>query len=188
VDRGLAGAPVSQRLQDGFEAVLKKAPGIEVVGYFNGNYALGPEQAGVANLLAANPQVDGILSQAYGTGALKALQDAGRPIVPITAAAFNGAALICLNTPGAKCILGANPPYLSALSLKLAVDVRDGSKPDSKDVLVRTPLLSNDVAAADPGAVALEIGKTAFPDQPPGLSLPVSPTWVQITPAEATGS
>ncbi len=187
VDRGLAGAPVSQRLQDGFETVLKKAPGIEVVGYFNGNYALGPEQAGVANLLAANPRVDGILSQAYGTGAMKALQEAGRPMVPITAAAFNGTALACLDTAGAKCILGPNPPYLSAVALKLAVDVLDGRKPASKDVLIRTPLLTNDVADAGPGAEAIVAGKTAFPDQPPGLSLPVSPSWVRITPAEATG-
>jgi ribose transport system substrate-binding protein len=187
VDRGLAGAPVSRRLQDGFEAVLKKAPGIEIVGYFNGNYALGPEQAGVADLLAANPKVDGILSQAYGTGAMKALQEAGRPMVPITAAAFNGTALACLNIPNAKCILGPNPPYLSAEALRLAVAVLDGDKPPSKDILVRTPLLTNDLADAGPGAVAIAPGKTAFSDQPPGLSLPISPDWVRITPAEATG-
>jgi ribose transport system substrate-binding protein len=187
VDRGLPGAPVSRRLQDGFEAALKKAPGIEIVGYFNGNYALGPEQAGVADLLAANPKVDGILSQAYGTGAMKALQEAGRPMVPITAAAFNGTALACLTTPGAKCILGPNPPYLSAEALKLAVAVLDGHKPPSQDVLVRTPLLTNDTGAAIPGTVAIVTGQTAFPDQPPGLSLPISPDWVQITPAEATG-
>ncbi len=79
VDRGLAGAPISAKLQGGYEAVLKKYPDIEVIGYYNGEYALGPEQAGVASLLAAHPEVDGILTQGYGTGAMKALQDAGRP-------------------------------------------------------------------------------------------------------------
>ena len=186
IDRGLSGAPVSQRLQDGFLSVLKQAPGIEVVGYFEGKYALGPEQDGVANLLAANPQVDGILTQAYGTGAMQALHNAGRPMVPITAAAFNGTALACLNTAGAKCILGANPPYLSAVALKLAVAVLDGEKQPSLDVLVRTPMLSNDPAAA-PGSVGIVPGSTAFPDQPPGLSLPVTPEWVSISAAEATG-
>ncbi|WEK49377.1 MAG: substrate-binding domain-containing protein [Candidatus Kaistia colombiensis] len=82
VDRGLAGAPISEQLQSGFEKVLKNYPGIEIVGYFNGNYALGPEQEGVASLLAAHPQVDAILTQGYGSGAIKALQDAGRPLVP----------------------------------------------------------------------------------------------------------
>ena len=191
VDRGLAGAPVSEQLESGFRSVLAKYPGIEVVGTFNGNYALGPEQAGVANLLAAHPQVDGILSQAYGTGAIAALRDAGRPLVPLTAAAFNGTALACLSSK-TPCILGPNPPYLSAVAMRLAVDVLDGHAPASKTVLVETPLLTTDpvdadyVGAAKPEKITL--GQTAFPDLPPGLSLPVTPDWVRITPAEALGT
>ena len=76
VDRGLAGAPISAQLENGYLEVLKKYPDIEVIGNYNGEYALGPEQAGVASLLAAHPEVDGILTQGYGTGAIKAL--AGR--------------------------------------------------------------------------------------------------------------
>ncbi len=68
VDRGLAGAPISAQLQGGFEEVIKKYPGIEVVGYFNGDYALGPEQAGVASLLAAHPQIDPSRIGAQGRG------------------------------------------------------------------------------------------------------------------------
>ena len=60
VDRGLAGAPISAELENGFENVIKDYPDIKIVGYFNGDYALGPEQAGVASLLAAHPQVDAI--------------------------------------------------------------------------------------------------------------------------------
>jgi len=192
IDRGLAGAPVAERFVHLFEDVLKQSPGIEVVGYYNGNYALGPEQAGVANLLAANPQVDGILTQAYGTGAMKALEDAGRKMVPIVAAAFNGTAVACLKTPGATCVLGANPPYLSAEALKLAVAVLDGNKPAGKTVLLDNPLLTN--APNDgkflPGTklAAIELGKSAFPEYAPGLSLPISPDWVEITPAEAAGT
>ena len=85
VDRGLAGAPISAQLQGGYEKVLDKYPDIKVVGYYNGEYALGPEQSGVAALLAANPQVDGILTQGYGSGAIQALKDAGRPVVPVSA-------------------------------------------------------------------------------------------------------
>src|SRR5438067_1499437 len=47
VDRGLAGAPISAQLENGFEGVIKKYPDINITGYFNGDYALGPEQAGV---------------------------------------------------------------------------------------------------------------------------------------------
>jgi len=190
LDRGLAGAPVSERLENGFKSVLSKYPGIEIVGYFNGNYALGPEQAGVANLLAANAQVDGILSQAYGTGAITALQSAGRKLVPIAAAAFNGTAIECIKT-ATPCILGPNPPYLSAVAMKLAVDVLDGHAPADKMVLVETPLLTTDPVDADYTGTAkpekIAVGTTAFPDLPPGLSIPVTPDWVQITASEALG-
>jgi ribose transport system substrate-binding protein len=191
MDRGLAGAPISERLVKGFEDVLKDYPGIEVVGYFNGNYALGPEQAGVASLLAAHPQVDGIFSQAYGTGAIKALQDAGRPLVPITAAAFNGTAVACVQTKGAKCILGANPPYLSAEAIKLAVAIIEGKKPASTTILFNSPGLATDIVDAkyspDSTVEKIEVGKSAFPDLAPSLSLPISPDWVQISPKEAAG-
>ena len=66
IDRGLAGAPVAERFVKMFEDGLKPSPGIKIVGYYTGEYSLGPEQAGVGNLLAANPQVDGVLTQAYG--------------------------------------------------------------------------------------------------------------------------
>ena len=41
MDRGLAGAPISELFEKNYSAVLKKYPGIEIVGYFNGNYAAG---------------------------------------------------------------------------------------------------------------------------------------------------
>ena len=42
--------------------------------------------------------------------------------------------------------------------------------------------------APNSSAVKIELGKTVFPDLAPGLSLPVSPDWVTITPQEASGS
>jgi ribose transport system substrate-binding protein len=192
VDRGLAGAPVSDVLSKGYETVLRQFPEIEVVGYFNGNYALGPEQAGVANLLAANPRVDGILVQGYGAGAIRALQDAGRKLVPVTGGSFNLTALTCAQTPGAECILASNPPYLSAEALKLAVTILDGNPPASKHIYLHAPLLSTDPIPSklypEFPMIKLEVNKNAFPNLPPGLSLPFSPDWVEITPQEASGS
>jgi ribose transport system substrate-binding protein len=194
MDDGLAGAPISQQFMKDFDEILKKYPGIEVVGHFNGNYAPGPEQEGVSALLAANPQVDGILTQAYGTGAMQALENAGRPMVPIVAAAFNGTGGACVQAK-AKCWLGANPPSLSAEAIKLAVDVLDGKTPANvsadKTVLFNSPGLTTDPIDAKytPGstAVKIELGKTVFPDLAPGLSLPISPDWVTISPQEAAG-
>jgi ribose transport system substrate-binding protein len=193
IDRGLAGAPISAALVKGYLDVLKKYPGIEVIGNYNGEYALGPEQAGVAALLAAHPEVDGILTQGYGTGAIKALQDAGRKIVPVTAFSYNVAAVTCAQTPGAKCILGSNPAYLSSEAIKLAVDILDGKpKPADRHILVYGDFVTTDPikSALYPDAVMdkIEIGKNAFPDGAPGLTLPVTPSWVDITAKDASGS
>ena len=195
VDRGLAGAPISAQLEKGYLDVLKKYPDIEVIGTYNGEYALGPEQAGVASLLAAHPEVDGILTQGYGTGAIKALQDAGRKVVPVTAFSYNVAATTCAQTEGAACILGSNPAYLSSEAIKLAVDILDGKpKPADRHILVNGDFLATNggdwKSELYPNATIqkIEIGKNAFPDRPPGLTLPITPDWVEITAEEAAGS
>ncbi|MFO1141797.1 MAG: substrate-binding domain-containing protein [Amaricoccus sp.] len=193
VDRGLAGAPISAQLQGGYEKVLAKYPDIKIVGYYNGEYALGPEQQGVAALLAANPQVDGILTQGYGSGAMQALKDAGRPMVPVTGFSYNGSGVACVETDGAKCILGANPAWLSSEALRLAVDILEtGNKPAERADVVRADFITTDPFESKlyPQAKMqkMDAGKTVFPDMPPGLTLPITPDWVEITPAEAAGA
>lgn len=193
LDRGLAGAPISAQLQSGYEAVLAKYPDIKVVGYYNGNYALGPEQSGVAALLAANPKVDGIMTQGYGSGAIQALKDAGRPMVPVVGFSYNVAALTCAQTEGAKCILGSNPAYLSSEAIKLAVDILDtGKRPAERSVIVNGDFVTTTPFDSKlyPGTKMqiIKIGDNAFPDQAPGLTLPITPDWVDITAAEAAGT
>jgi ribose transport system substrate-binding protein len=194
VDRGLPGSPISEASNKEIERVMKQFPDIEIVGWYTSNYALGDEQAGVASLLAANPQIDGILTAGYGTGAIQALKDAGRPLVPIVMFAYNGSATECATEkePGLKCFIYTHPPYLSAEAIKLAVDVLDGHPPASKTVLGDYPRLTTDIVKGDfsPGSDLrkLEIGVNVFPDLPPGLVLPASPDWVNITAQEAAGT
>jgi ribose transport system substrate-binding protein len=194
VDRGLPGSPISEASNKEIERVMAQFPGIEIVGWYTSNYALGDEQAGVASLLAANPQIDGILTAGYGTGAIQALKDAGRPLVPIVMFAYNGSATACATEtePGLKCFIYTHPPYLSAEAIKLAVDILDGHPPASKTVLGDYPRLTTDIVQGDfsPGTDLrkLEIGVNVFPDLPPGLVLPASPDWVNITAEEAAGT
>jgi len=97
----------------------------------------------------------------------------------------------CAQTSGAKCILGANPPYLSAEAVKLAVAILDGQKPAERTVLFKSPGLATDTPPAThapgPSGEKIELGKNAFPELAPGISLPITPDWVTITPAEAAG-
>lgn len=193
VDRGLAGAPISQQIQSNFEKVLKQYPDIKIAGYFDGQYSLGPEQAGVAALLAANPQVDGVLTQGYGSGVIQALKDAGRPQVPVGGFSYNVSALACIQTPDAKCFLASSPAYISSEVLKLAVGILDGGpKPASRDLQMPTAYLSTDPVPSklypNQEIKKITLGETAFPEQPPGLYLPVSPDWLDITADEASGA
>ncbi|TGU54158.1 sugar ABC transporter substrate-binding protein, partial [Mesorhizobium sp. M2D.F.Ca.ET.148.01.1.1] len=36
--------------------------------------------------------------------------------------------------------------------------------------------------------IKIAVGENAFPDQAPGLTLPITPDWVEITATEAAGS
>jgi ribose transport system substrate-binding protein len=194
IDRGLPGSPISDASNVEIDSVLSQFPGIEVVGEYVSNYELGAEQAGVASLLAANPQIDGILTAGYGTGAIQALKDAGRPLVPIVMFAYNGSASACATEtePGLECFIYTHPPYLSADAIKVAVDVLDGNPPATQLIENDYPRLVTDMAEGDysPGVEfdQLEVGTNVFPDLPPGLVLPVSPDWVEITPGEASGT
>jgi len=94
-----------------------------------------------------------------------------------------------------KCILGSNPAFLSSEAIKLAVDILDGKpKPADRHVLVEGDFLATDGGAwksklyPDATIQKIEVGKNAFPDRPPGLTLPITPTWVDITAEEAAGS
>ena len=192
VDRGLPGNPISELSNTSIDNVMAQYPGIEIVGEYVSNYALGDEQTGVASLLAANPQVDGILTAGYGTGAIQALKDANRPLVPIVMFSYNGSATACAEEPGLKCLIYTHPPYLSAEALKLAVDILDGATPPDTTVMRDYPRLTTDVIESDKFSEGstfekLEIGKNVFPDLPPGLVLPSSPDWLDITPQEAAG-
>jgi ribose transport system substrate-binding protein len=186
IDRGLPGAPISQLLYNAYTSVLAKYPNIHVLGYFNGQYALGPEQSGVAALLAAHPNVDGILTQGYGTGALAALQHAGHKLVPVTAFSYNGSLVTCAQTHAA-CILGSNPAWLSGLAMKTALEVLEGKLPKTpQHILLNTPLFETNTMAV-PGAslTPVKIGVNAFPKLSAGLTIPFSPPWTSVTPAEA---
>ena len=93
-------------------------------------------------------------------------------------------------------------PYLDAVrwcnaaaGIKLAVDILDGKeKPKDRHILVNGDFLATNggewKSKLYPDAVVqkIEIGKNAFPDRPPGLTLPISPSWVEITAEEAAGS
>jgi ribose transport system substrate-binding protein len=115
----------------------------------------------------------------------------------VTGFSYNSTAVTCAQTEGAACILGANPAFLSSEAIRLAVDILDGKdKPKDRHILIAGDFLATNGGDGGwksklyPDAVIqkIEIGKNAFPDRSPGLTLPISPSWVEITAEEAAGS
>ena len=66
------------------------------------------------------------MTQGYGAGAIKALQDAGRPIVPVVGFSYNvHRDRPALRRPAPSASSASNPAYLSSEAIKLAVDILD---------------------------------------------------------------
>ena len=103
---GIPGASASDSQNVGIQAALTDNPGVEVAGQVAGMWTDQVAQAEIQRWLATNPgELDGIIIQsAAELGALHALQQSGRDMIPITI----GSEL------GALCYWRNNPDYVSA--------------------------------------------------------------------------
>ena len=110
VDQGVAGLGISESIENGFMAGLHKyGPDITVAGKYTGNYAAGPEQAGITSLLAAHPNVSGIMTQGYCTPVFNALKAAGKPAIPAVCYGYNGEMTAC-GDGWSQCAILTNTP------------------------------------------------------------------------------
>ncbi|MAY63562.1 MAG: hypothetical protein CML29_15270 [Rhizobiales bacterium] len=87
---GLPGNSYSAGVWEGAISVF--APGIEVLAQKDGYWEEDRAKIIMADLLAAYPQIDGIFSDGgqMAAGAVKAMLDAGRELVPVTGDDYNG--------------------------------------------------------------------------------------------------
>jgi len=178
-DTGLAGYATAQSIFNGW-AAIKSYPNLHVVGTYQGEFAVGPEEAGVSSLLAAHPTVNGILTQGYCTGAMQALKDHGLKQVPMYCQAYNGTLEACLSNK-TPCIATSDPPYLSADALEIAVNILNGKKPAAKNVMVGSEcFIDNGIQPAGATCHTMKLGTNTFSNIAPGLTLPVSPPWTNI--------
>ena len=191
VDRGLAGAPASATIENGFLSGLKQyGPSIKVLGYYNGAYAIGPEESGVSSLLAGNSSVAGVSTQGYCTPIFKAFKAAGKSIVPTTCYGYNGEMVGCVQQK-ASCAILSGSPVVVQIAMKLALDAVEGKPTPSKSATVPVPmtlfLTGPKVTLTNPGVTVenVTLNKNAFPSLPPGLALPFSLSQYSITPQEA---
>ena len=99
--QGVPGATNAIDFEAGVQDALKEYPDIKLVGSVNGMWSAPVTKTEVQKFLATHPgQLDGIVAQpASATGALQALQQSGRPVVPINIGGETGAACYWVSHP-----------------------------------------------------------------------------------------
>ena len=120
-----------------------------------------------------------ILTQGYCTGAIKALQAAGRPLVPMLCQAYNQTFVALATDKGASGYIMANPAWLSVLAMQTAVKVLEGQSVAKTDEL--SPPCFYKGGSSPAGQVPGDrVGVNAFPSLSPDLTLPPSPPFMTI--------
>jgi ribose transport system substrate-binding protein len=178
VDRGVPGNAASILINKGVDSVLKRYPKIKAYTYLS-KFSPGEETKAVSQLLAAHPNVKGLVTSAYA--AQDSLKKAGLHI-PATGFTYPSSMDGCLknNNP---CYLVGVPPWISVEALRLAADIKAGKvtgKP--RFVPFRVPLFFHRSTVKP---VTTNLGSSyvlakEFPNAPKGAFLPVSPPWVKF--------
>ena len=136
---GVPGISVSDDRWKGAKAVFDANPGIQVVASADASWDYAQAKVAMSNLLAANPEIDGIWSQggAMTLGAIDAFQAAQRPLVPMTGEDNNGylKRWAELRAKGFDSIATSKPTWLGSEALILALDLLDGKQVKKDNVL-----------------------------------------------------
>ena len=145
VINGVPGTTVDIDRRKGCGDVIAKYPGMKIVSEFPGMWANGPSQEGMAKILAAGIEFDGIFTQGGGAGTVQALLDAKHKLVPMGNESENMVRLMMMD-PSMKakgfsaCSYGS-PMYQAAAALYYGLKILDGDKSVPKRILVPYPFV-----------------------------------------------
>jgi ABC-type sugar transport system substrate-binding protein len=182
-DLGLAGVPLAATIIQGEDSVFNKYPAIKLVTFY-GQFATGPTVQAIASLLTAHPDVAGVDSMAFVSGAFTAFANAHHAIVPTAGQTYNGTVQDCVTVKGADCGLTAWPAYQTAYVLRTVLDVLQGKKEPHTQTIPTTCYTTD---GGGMGSLACAKLTTSFYQggNSEGTT-PVSPPWVSppLTPAQ----
>jgi ribose transport system substrate-binding protein len=196
IDRGIPGISISADIVNGFKKGLEKyGPDIKIVGEFDGQFAAGPEQAGITSLLVSHPDIQGVMTQGYCTPVFNAMQNAGKASVPATCFGYNGEMMACASNDN-KCAILTTGPGVIQQAMQIALDALDGKPvPPQQELIYQDSVLYTTANATIPlegievETAVMEAGKNYYPDLPPGMALPyaLDQHMDDITPMQALG-
>jgi len=127
---GVDGTSVNADRNKGAHEVFDKHADIKVVAEVNGKWDPGTAQQVTTAALASAPDIAGIWCQGGTDGVVRALQQAGRPLVPIAGEAENGfrKQMVQLKDKGLKGISIGQTPGMVCVSIKAALDLLAGNE------------------------------------------------------------
>lgn len=138
------------------------------------------------SIMSSRPKISAVFTQGYTGPVIKALSDAGHPMVPMSGFDYNGDILAAVDN-NVKVIIANNIPGLGAIAFKTAIDILKGANP-AKHMLVDPLFLATDTSI-DVGVPVekIAVGVNCWRDMPYGFDWPVLPKDfpVQLTATEA---
>lgn len=141
---GISGISASDDRWAGAQEVFKNYPDIQVVSAVDASWDYAQAKVAVSNLLAANPEIDGVWSQGGGMtlGAIDAFDAAQRRLVPMTGEDNNGylKRWVALQAKGFKSVGPSKPTWLGSESLLVALKLLKGEAVE-KDTIFPPPMI-----------------------------------------------
>jgi ribose transport system substrate-binding protein len=143
---GIAGNDTSESMGGAIRGVLKKNPGIKVIGQGYADFSVSKAKALTETFIGSGKRIDG----AFGaggesvTGIMQAFADAGKPIPPVAGAAATNGALRLAKEHNAKFAMFQFPATMSKACLDTMVRTLKGEKlPKFIDANQLVPNLDN---------------------------------------------
>lgn len=151
---GIAGIPTSDERWAGAEEVFAAYPDIEIVSTVDGQWDQATAKTAVEDILAANPDIDGVWSQggSMTLGAIEAFIAAGVPLVPMTGEDSNGllkkwTELEEAGDTNFDAIAVAKPTWISATALETALAALRGETVEKDQILEPEVITSANLAS-----------------------------------------
>ncbi len=175
VDTGMPGSTNGNTI---YEAAMKvfEENNMNVVAEFASQYADGICQEQLASVLAANPDLQGIFSQAYVESCYAALTQAGMDLIPCAAFDTN-LGMMTASINDMDSIIGNNFPGIGVLALDVAVRVLEGETVEEDTFVTAGLYVTDKDKDMDIGAstTVIQEGVNCWAEQPDGLDWPVLP-------------
>lgn len=143
---GISGISASDDRWAGAQEVFANYPDIEVVSAVDASWDYAQAKIAVSNLLAANPEIDGIWSQggSMTLGAIDAFDAARRELVPMTGEDSNGylKRWVALQDKGFTSVAPSKPTWLGSEALLTALKLLKG-EPVEKETIFPPPIIDD---------------------------------------------